>query len=136
MSSSQENRSSTVRPNALESAPILIVDDECILAQVLGDMVRTLGLTNIIICDSNAAALALISQRKFSFAILDVNLAGTSSRRIADALCEQGIEFAFTSGSGDAHVLKSEFSAIPVLCKPFRLKDVQAAIPSHLTGLG
>jgi hypothetical protein len=47
--------------------------------------------------------------------VVDVNLGGTESFPVADALAERGIPFLFTTGTG-------------VLQKPFRKQDLETAL--------
>jgi hypothetical protein len=65
--------------------------------------------------------------------MLDVNLNGTKSYPVADALAARGVPFLFSTGYSD-HAMKEPYRNRPVLKKPFRpqeLMDTFARLLSH-----
>ena len=48
---------------------------------------------------SSEKAVALVEGQVFDAAVLDMNLSGDSSRRVADALAARGVPFVVTTGN-------------------------------------
>lgn len=98
-------------------APILIIDDEFLVLWMLQDELQRLGFHSIHTASNVDSSLALVNDREFSFAFLDVNLGEQKSFPIAKALQERGIPFAFVTGYGPAG-LEGKFEEAAVLHKP------------------
>lgn len=96
----------------------------------LGD----LGCTAICSAANVADALALIAERSFDAALLDVNLGGEKSYPVADVLSQRDIPFAFSTGYSD-HGNRTDLANRPVLAKPFLPNDL-VAVFRQLLGLG
>ena len=106
---------------------ILLVEDESVVLMLLEDLVAALGYEVVAGVATVDDALAAMSEREFDMALIDVNLGGTPSFPVADALVAKGIPFVFTTGYG-ALGLPAQYAAFPVLQKPFRPKDLGAAL--------
>jgi CheY-like chemotaxis protein len=114
-----------------DAAPrVFIVEDESMLVMLLEDLLPTLGYTVAGSAGSVEQALADLEYAEIDLAVVDVNLAGTPSFPVADALRERGVPFLFTTGYGQQG-LPDRFADAAVLAKPFRRQDIQNA----LTGL-
>lgn len=97
---------------------ILIVEDEMLVLMSIEDMMSDLGAESVTSAATVEQALSLISARHFDFATVDVNLNGTRSDPVADALGADKVPFAFSTGYGN----QSMHSAYPeqlVLRKPY-----------------
>lgn len=90
-----------------------------------------LGCTAISVAATADDALALLEAEKFDVAMLDVNLGGQTSYRVADALALRSIPFVFSTGYGE-HGLAPRFGDRPVLRKPYSDANLRAAISSLL----
>lgn len=103
---------------------VLVVEDEGPIALMIEYMLEEMGC---IIAGSVASvpdALECVNTGGFEFALLDVNLRGTSVEPVADALIKAGIPFAFASGYGRAGV-PPHLQDRPVIRKPFTSADLE-----------
>lgn len=97
-----------------------------LVIMLIEDMLADLGCTSIKVAGSVETALDLVAENTFDLATLDVNLNGTRSIAVADALGDSNIPFAFATGN-DEHGFGERFQDCPVLNKPFstgRFKEV------------
>ena len=94
-----------------------------IILMLIEDVLADYGCESVTAAASVARALALIQSQRFDVAMLDVNLNGSPSYPIADALAGQRVPFFFATGYGD-HGLKESYRDRPVLRKPFRGEDL------------
>lgn len=108
---------------------ILVVEDEMLVAMNIEDMLLDLGHEVAGLASRVEPALALAREGEFDVAMLDVNLAGKPSFPVAEILIERGIPVLFATGYGIKGIPEA-FHACPVLQKPFREKDLGAAIDS------
>jgi DNA-binding response OmpR family regulator len=106
---------------------ILIVEDEMMIAIMLEDMLDELGCAVAGIAGKPEEAMAFIESQPIEAAILDVNLNGIQSFEIAAALDKRGVPFMFSTGYG-AIVVEERYRTRPVLQKPFRQEDLEAAV--------
>lgn len=106
---------------------VFIVEDEFMLVMLLEDLLPTLGYAVAGSAGSVEQALTDLEASEIDLAVVDVNLAGTESFPVADALRERGIPFLFTTGYGQQG-MPARFADTPVLAKPYRRHDIQAAL--------
>lgn len=87
---------------ALRDRRILVVEDDYLVAQVLVDFLEEAGATVVGPVGWVDEALALIeaSAAGIDGAILDINLHGSRSYPVADALTGRSIPFIFATGYG------------------------------------
>lgn len=102
---------------------VLIVEDEMLVMMSIEDMLTDLGCTQITSAASVDQALIAIQTHPFDVATLDVNLNGTQSYAVAEALVDKGIPFAFSTGYG-ARGMADAFRDWPVLDKPFNFAQL------------
>jgi DNA-binding response OmpR family regulator len=90
------------KSESLRGCRILVVEDDYLLAQVLSDFLEDAEADVIGPVGSVDEALAAIESAPGSLdgAILDVNLHGSKSYPIADALAARSIPFLFATGYG------------------------------------
>ena len=102
----------------MEGTRVLVVEDEYLLAE---DLRRSLEEQGAIVVGPApsipAAERLLVDETAIDFAVLDINLAGTSAYPIADRLARSRIPFAFVSGFEQSTV-PPRFAGIAVLEKP------------------
>jgi CheY-like chemotaxis protein len=102
---------------------ILVVEDEMLVLLVIEDMLADLGCTSVSAAANVDQALALIDGQVFDAALVDVNLDGRKSYKVADALAAHGVPMAFSTGySGES--LEDGYRDRPVLGKPYRSADL------------
>lgn len=106
---------------------VFIIEDEFMLVMLLEELLPTLGYEVAGTAASLDQALGQLPALDTDMAVVDVNLAGTESFPVADALRERGIPFLFTTGYGQEG-LPERFADTPVLAKPFRRHDIEAAL--------
>jgi DNA-binding NtrC family response regulator len=114
---------------------VLIIEDESMVAMLLEDMLDELHHEVVATVGRIEQALPLISDPKFDFAILDVNLNGANTYALADALGERGIPFVFATGYGSTG-LKPEWRTATVLQKPFQIRDLDRAMRKAMAAQG
>jgi CheY-like chemotaxis protein len=115
-------------------ACVLLVEDEMLVAMMLEGMLRDLGC-RVIKAARVAKAVGLVASETIDFAILDVNLAGEPSYRVADELRRRGIPFVFASGY-DPDSLRADFYDIAVLRKPYMQHDVRQVVTKAIRARG
>ena len=97
----------------------------------LEDLLGDLGCTSIAVAGNVETALQSIEADTFDLATLDVNLSGTLSYGIADALEQRRIPFAFSTGYGE-HGVNRKYADHPVLRKPFSRAQFEHVISGLL----
>ena len=102
----------------LSGKRVLIIEDEMLVLMAIEDMLGDLGCTSITVAGNIDTALDFIAANLFDLATLDVNLNGTRSRLVAEALSNRGIPFAFSTGYGE-HGVDEGYGHCPVLNKPY-----------------
>ncbi|MBA3576689.1 MAG: response regulator [Sphingomonas sp.] len=102
----------------LSDARVLIVEDEMLVMMQIEDMLADLGCTQITRASNVVQALSAIGSQFFDLATLDLNLGGTRSNAVADALTEQHVPFAYSTGYGGMG-LDEDHRPHPMLNKPF-----------------
>lgn len=106
---------------------VFVVEDEMLVAMNIEDMLADIGHEVAGLASRLDAGLEMARDGAFDLAMLDVNLAGDLSFPIADVLEARGIPYLFATGYGRQGV-RDDYCGVPVLQKPFRARDLQAAI--------
>jgi len=106
---------------------VLILEDEMIVAMMMEDLVREMGVRDIHLCAGAAEALKVLEAKPIDCAVLDLRVRDGSSVDVADALAERGTPFFFSSGS-DATALAERHSDRPMLGKPFTDDDFKLIV--------
>jgi light-regulated signal transduction histidine kinase (bacteriophytochrome)/CheY-like chemotaxis protein len=114
--------------------PILLVEDQMLIAMDAEMMLAEIGLTNVITVSSTAEALARLRTLRPVAAILDVNLGLDTSVVVAEQLKRQGIPFVFATGYGDSSSVPAGLSDVRVIRKPYSVAELAAAIGMLLHG--
>ena len=106
---------------------ILVVEDEMLLVMMIEDMLLEFGCNAVVVASRTEQALKLIQSERIDAALLDVNLHGEKSDRVADALLTRGIPFIFCTG-GSIFDLAPKFRDRPFLRKPFSYDDLSKKV--------
>ena len=101
----------------------LVVEDEMMVLLMIEDMLSDFGCEVVASAATAERALELIASQSFDGALLDMNLNGEKSDRVAQALAARGVPFIFCTGSSALDVAP-EFRDRPFLCKPFSYEDL------------
>lgn len=116
--------------NDYRALRVLVVEDEPVVAMCLEDILDGLGCTTVGPAARLAEGLALAENEALGAAILDINLGGERSTPIAQALRRRGVPFAFASGYGA--VPEGFENSVPLIEKPYRDADIDAALKAIL----
>lgn len=106
---------------------VLIVEDEGLVALMMEDLVRELGIKDIHICSDVASALELVKTGGIDCAVLDLFVRDGSSVEVADLLADRGIPFLFSTGS-TRDAVEHRHAHRPILGKPFTDDDFKTIL--------
>jgi CheY-like chemotaxis protein len=112
-----------VTDKLLSGLRILVVEDEMMVLMIIEDMLGDLGCESVTGAGTVNQAIALVDSQVFDAAMLDVNLDGTKSHAVADALAVRGVPFIFATGYS-AHDMRDGYRDRPVLQKPFKFDEL------------
>jgi PAS domain S-box-containing protein len=112
---------------------VLLVEDESLVAMMMGEALRELGYSVIGPCATAAEAAATIDSTDLNAAILDVNLDGELVYPVAELLAAREIPFAFITGYGEES-LSPRYANVPVLQKPIDRRALRELF--HADGQG
>jgi len=106
---------------------VLVVEDEALVAMLVEDALLDAGYEVIGPARSVAEAMAMLASERPGAAVLDLNLGGENSLRVADELSARGIPFIVATGYG-AGGLPPHHDEVLVLPKPYDPADLTAAL--------
>lgn len=109
-----------------DTARILVVEDEYMLAKEVAGAISDAGMIAIGPAANTRDAIRLIEHERVDGAILDVNLADEMVYPLADMLTARGIPFVFCTGY-DAPSIPARFGDVVCCEKPI---DIKAAFRS------
>jgi CheY-like chemotaxis protein len=122
--SHREDQSSSAALNACHRAAslagrrILVIEDEALIAGQIQSLLVGQGCLVAGPVRGLDNALALARSEPLDAAVLDVNLSGSQSEAVADALRQRAIPFVVLTGYADSG-LSAAFYGAPVVAKPF-----------------
>jgi CheY-like chemotaxis protein len=120
--------------NLLAGRKVLILEDEVVLALLLEDMLRELGVASVRHVSSLDEATTVIGAQPFDAAILDVNIHGQMSYPVADRLAFAGVPSVFVSGYA-REAVPARLANVPFIRKPYVLEDICGAL-TRVLGIG
>jgi CheY-like chemotaxis protein len=112
----------------LQGYSFLVVEDEILQAQRVGEMLTEMGGTVAKMVYGFDQARLAIADTEFDCAILDINLNGTLSFRLAETLKRQNIPFIFCTAYAEAADVYSDALGTPRVDKPVRPTDLRDAV--------
>jgi CheY-like chemotaxis protein len=113
------------------SASVLIAEDDLLIGEYLGELVRDTGRFVLGPVRSVAGALELLRGRKPDAALLDYGLSDGSVARVTEALSASGVPFALATGLAE-YDLPADLAAAPRLAKPFGAEEVERVLRTLL----
>lgn len=119
--------------NSLAGLRVLIIEDESMIAMMIEDTLAVLGCTVVGVASRLKEAMSKISSLSFDVVILDVNLNGSQTYPVAEALAGRAIPFVLATGYGAGGVPEA-FRGVPILAKPFQQRDLQRSLAAALAG--
>ena len=111
----------------LTQLKVLVVEDEGPVALLIEDMLLDLGCEIAASAAEVGTACELARTVAIDFAVLDLNLNGSSAEVVAHILRERRIPFMFSTGYGVTG-LSEEFRSYPTLAKPFVLEQLRSKL--------
>lgn len=106
---------------------ILVLEDELLVALDMAAALSRLGCTVVGPVPRVAAALRLVREEALSGAILDVNVGGSHSFEVADALSQRGVPFVFATGYGADFIPKAYRQQV-CLVKPIGREEIARVV--------
>lgn len=105
---------------------VLLLEDEALIAMDMALELQSIGL-DVIETSTIAAALAAIETEDLKAAILDLDIKGEPTTRVAEALRLRRIPFVVCSASQFAE-LSETFANVPTIPKPFRSEELSGTV--------
>ena len=115
----------------LSGRSVLIIEDEMLILMMIEDMLADLGCESIAVASKIGQAITLIDGQVFDAAMVDLNLNGTESYPIADALAARGVPYFFSTGNSLTNV-KEGYRNQDVLKKPFTFEQLSNMLSRSL----
>jgi CheY-like chemotaxis protein len=116
------------REDILTGCTILVVEDQCLIALDVEEMLRELGATDVYLSPSIEDARSTLAKIVPDAAVLDFNLGGPTSVAIGDSLTEMGVPFVFATGYSDNVMIPVRFHDVPIVRKPLTGAQLAAQI--------
>jgi len=113
---------------ALARPRLLIVEDNDVMADAIGRMVRDVGFDVGATVGHVDKALRLVAEHEFDGAIIDINLHGDSSVPVCAALSERKVPYLFLTAYDNRSIVPAEFRATRWLTKPVDQAEFRAAL--------
>lgn len=110
---------------------ILLIEDNMIIALDTEEMLRELGVEDVVVAGSVTQALRAIETDKPDFAVLDFNLGEESSEPVARELARRNIPFVLATGYSAKEVRFEELGAKAILKKPYDKADLGRAFSEN-----
>lgn len=111
---------------------ILLVEDSALVAMQVEQMLHAAGCEVVGPAARIPAALKLARDETVDAAILDIDLHGTPSWDVADALAARGIPFLLATGFSSDEALPERFRQVRRLLKPYSSGDFAEALATLL----
>jgi len=116
----------------LSGRRILVVEDEMLIVLMIEGILEDLGCRSVISAATVRKAVSLIESECFDAAMLDMNLGGEDSSRVAEALSEKGVPFIYSTGN-DRRDMAADSRDHAVLYKPYQESDLITALTKLLS---
>ena len=114
----------------LSGRRVLVVEDEMLVLMMIEGILDSLGCKSVATAATVDQAVTLIEGQPFDVAMLDVNINGTKSYPVADALTARGVPFFFSTGNTGP--MADGYADRAVLRKPFMSADVATMLTELL----
>jgi DNA-binding NtrC family response regulator len=107
---------------------ILLVEDNMLIALDTKDALLSAGAGAVVAVGNADAALAELARARPDFAVLDFNLGGETSERVAEALAAAGVPFCYATGYGEAIIELATQPPCGILRKPYSHAEIFAML--------
>ncbi|GAB5350139.1 HWE histidine kinase domain-containing protein [Alteriqipengyuania sp. 357] len=115
-------------------ARVLLIEDNMIIALDTEEMLKELGVDEVLVSGSVTQALRAIEKDRPDFAVLDFNLGEESSEPVARELKRMGVPFVLATGYSAKEVKFDELGARAILKKPYDQSDLAKALTAGEPG--
>lgn len=110
---------------------ILILEDEVLVALDVAEILEKMGVAVVGPAHRVESAMTMLDSNRPDAALLDVNIAGTTSAEVAERLSRDGIPFVLATGYGAQNDIAGSWAVID---KPYNRKQIEAAFASLFSG--
>lgn len=117
---------------AMTGLTALIVEDNPIIAEGAVCQLLDLDARDVRVSSTERHARVLLGEVAFSLVLLDMDLKGVMSFKLARSLKAMGVPFMFVTGYGPEVVVSDDLCDAIVLRKPVQTPDLEAAIKQIL----
>jgi putative nucleotidyltransferase with HDIG domain len=135
LTSVSEATSTVLRPRARRSHPILIVDDETSVREVLSEGLSEYGLITVTV-KSASEALRALEDQEFSLVLCDIHMPGEDGLQLLERIRQdyEDLDVVMVTGVTDVGVAVQSIrrGASDYLTKPFNLEEVWITIERTL----
>ena len=111
----------------LEGIRVLIIEDDAMLAQCVGETIESAGYSVVGVAGTIADALSKINAIAFDIALLDLHLHGRTVEALSSAIVKCGASAVVSTGA-DFGSVPAELRLWPVLRKPYKDAELLAAL--------
>jgi signal transduction histidine kinase len=120
-------------PSPIDTANILIVDDDKLVRRFMGESLRSLGYQVHEVGDG-AEALILLDRHRFDLLLADFAMPGMNGAEVAKAaqLKQPGLPVLIVSGYADSSAVEGALGSARQLRKPFDMAELGAAVAETL----
>lgn len=115
----------------LAGTKVLIVEDEALIAMFIEDTLSDIGCETVAVASNLVDAMTKVAEIQCDIVMLDVNLAGKETFKLAEVLSKKNQPFIFSTGYGNA-VIHPHLQHVPVLQKPFRESELREKLQAAL----
>ena len=121
-----ENEAAVAQPDTSLSMPehALVVEDSLVIALDMQKKLKALGVQNVAVAGTLAAARRSVEGREPGLAVFDVHLGNETSFDLIRQLSVKGIPAIIVSGYGEDVDIPDEIKHVPVLTKPVTGQDL------------
>ncbi|MFN7954282.1 MAG: PAS domain S-box protein [bacterium] len=123
--------STDVRSRTLAGVRVLVLEDDPLQARMLSRQLARMGCEVAELASTVQAALRCIEQDSLDGAVLDINVGGSSSLPVANALLDRRVPFVFVSGYALSEALPAALARVPRLTKPVEPAELEALAKRH-----
>lgn len=123
-------------PGVLTGRCILVVEDDAFIAMELEDVLTARGAEVLGPVPSVGSALEALTERRPDAVLLDVNLRGTRSTPVAEAMRAAGVPFLLVTGYSRSHLDDAPLREAPIVPKPLDQERLVQALQQLLSPEG
>ena len=122
------------RQSALQSACILLLEDDALISLDTEDTLLSLGAARVLVAHTIAEAEDLVARETIDAAVLDLVIGRNKSDAFAGRLVDRRIPVVFASGLGEAASLQlpEALRKIPTVGKPYTANTLYSALAAAL----